>query len=75
MCVQERERGQWTVYYTGSQSFVMMLTILGTLINFDWLVHLVECQNGSTTNCNLHKWQFSVYPLGMNIILTAILDP
>ena len=25
------------------------------LINFDWLVHLVECPNVSTTNCNLEK--------------------
>ena len=25
------------------------------LLSFDWLVHLVECQIVSTTNCNLQK--------------------
>ena len=33
---RERERGQCAVYYTGPQSF---FTTLGTLVNFDWLIH------------------------------------
>ena len=31
------------------------LTTLGPFIEFDWLVHLVECTNVSTTNFNLQK--------------------
>ena len=31
------------------------LTTFGTLGNFDWFIHQVECPNISTTNCNLHK--------------------
>ena len=30
-------------------------TTLWTFIDYDWLVHLVECPNVSTTYCNLHK--------------------
>ena len=28
---------------------------LGTTLNFDWLVHSVECPNDSTTNSKLEK--------------------
>ena len=27
----------------------------GLLLNFNWLVHLVECPNVSSTNCNLES--------------------
>ena len=30
-------------------------TTLGTTLNFDWFVHLVECSNVSTTNSNIQK--------------------
>ena len=33
--------------------FFVDLTILGTVVNFDWLVHLVDCSNVLTNNCNL----------------------
>ena len=45
---RERTRGQWAVYYTGTQSFIMQvflfvsLIILGTLVNSTWLVHWVS---------------------------------
>ena len=39
----QRERGQWAVYYTGPQSFMITfsysLTTLVNLLNFDWLVY------------------------------------
>ncbi len=35
------------------------LTNLGTLLNFDWLIHQVECLNVSTTNFNLQKGKFA----------------
>ena len=31
------------------------LTTLGTLVNFDWLVHSVDCSNVSIANSNLQK--------------------
>ena len=38
------ERGQWAVYYTSSQCFIITflfvgLTTLGTIVNFDWVVY------------------------------------
>ena len=56
---KQSEGGQWAGYYTGPQSiiievfFFVDLTILGTVVNFDWLVHLVDCLNVLTNNCNL----------------------
>ena len=41
-------------------------------MHFDCLVHLVECQNISTTNCNLQKELLCVSSLGIFIILSAI---
>ena len=40
-------RGYLTVYYTSSQSFfIRWLNNFGNfLLNFDWLVHKVECQH------------------------------
>ena len=40
-------------------------TTLGTLINFDWLVHLAECSNVSNTYFNLQKGLFCLSSLGM----------
>ena len=54
-------RGQWAVYYTGPQSFMitfsysLALQLWGLLLKFDWLVHQVECPNVSTTNYKLQK--------------------
>ena len=54
-------RGQWAVYYTSPQSFILTFSyrlaqqIWGLLMNFDWLVHKAECPNVSTTNCNMLK--------------------
>ena len=41
--IDERDRGQWAIYYTSPQSFIISvqfigLTTLGTLVNFDSLV-------------------------------------
>ena len=36
-------------------------TTLGTILNFDWLVHYFECSNVLTTI----KWQFCVSSLGV----------
>ena len=49
-------RGHWAVYYSSPQSFTIMfylsfaLQLWELLLTFDWLVHLVECPNVSTTN-------------------------
>ena len=57
--VHQGWRGHWAVYYTGPQSLIITFSYslaeqpLGLLLNFDWLVHLVEYPNVSTTNCNL----------------------
>ena len=53
-----REEKLGFFYYTSLQKFYdnvflfVGLIILGTLLNFERLVHKVEC---STTNCNLQK--------------------
>ena len=68
--------GHWAVYYTSPQSLIITfsysLISWGFLLNFDWLVHLVECPNVSTTNRNLKTGLFCVSSLGMNINLSAI---
>ncbi len=55
-------RGHWAVYYPSPQSFKICFlirwhNIIGELIllNFYWLIHLVECPNVSTANCDLQK--------------------
>ncbi len=48
--------GPRAVYYTSPQILMVTfflfvgLTILGTLLNFNWLAYLVECPNVSTTD-------------------------
>ena len=55
------ERGQWAVFHTSPQSFIVKFSYLlaqqlwGLLLNFDWLVYEVECPNVSTINCNLQN--------------------
>ena len=61
-------RGHWAVYYTSQQPW-------GLLLNFYWLVHLVECLNVLTTNCNQQKGQFCVSSLGMYIIYQPLSYP
>ena len=46
-------RGQLAVYNTSPQTFYYQLW--GLLMNFDWLIHSVECPNVSATNCNLQR--------------------
>ena len=36
-------------------SYALALQLWGLLMDFDWLVYLVEGSNVSTTNCNLQK--------------------
>ena len=48
---------------------------MGTFIDFDWLVHLVECLNVSTTYSNLHKAWLWVSLLGMYINLSPLSYP
>ena len=66
----EREGGQWAVFCTSPQSFIdkvflfVGLTTLGTLVNFYWLVHSVDCSNVSTTNLNLQMGYFCVSKIG-----------
>ena len=69
----QRERGHWAVYYSSSQSF--MITFSYSLAYQPWvlelnviqIVYFVECQNISTTNCNLqkgyfvHHWECTMY--------------
>ena len=55
--ISEKERGQWAVYQTSPQIFIMRFyslakQLLGTLVNFDWLIHKVEFSNVSTTKSN-----------------------
>ena len=53
--------GQWAVYYTSPQSFILTFSYslplqnLGLLLHFDWLIHQGLCPNVSTTNCSLQK--------------------
>ena len=48
--LSQRERGQWTVYNTSPQSFIITFSYSLTSVNFEWLFHLFECSNFSTTN-------------------------
>ena len=54
-------REHWFDYYTSPQSFMITFSyqlpqqLWDILFNFGCLVHLVECPNISTTNCNLQK--------------------
>ena len=61
-----RRRGQWAVNYTSHQSFLIFLSFLNLnlFMNFDCLVHWVECPNVSTTNCNLQKVNFVYHQWG-----------
>ena len=47
--------------------FFWLNNIGGLLLNFYWLVHSFECQNVSTTNCNIHKDYFCVSSLVINL--------
>ena len=58
MVVGERERGDNGMFITLVPKFLYYflfvgLKTLGTLVNFDWLIHKVECSNFSVTNFNL----------------------
>ena len=59
MYIYQEGRGVLNDYYTSPQSFIVMLSyllaqqLLGLLLN--WLVHLTECTNVLTTNCNLQN--------------------
>ena len=67
--------GQWAIYYSSPQSFIIMFSYSFTsvtLVNFDWLVQLIECLNISTTNFNLQKKKFCVSSLWVYINLSAI---
>ena len=61
MSERERERGDNWLIISQSTKFCndvflfVGFTTLGTLVNFNWLVQLVECSNVSTTNFNLEK--------------------
>ena len=54
------ERGHIAIYYASPQSYIMIFSfslaqqLWGLLLNFDWLVHQVECTNVSTFNCKVH---------------------
>ena len=61
--------GQWAVYNTSPQSFIVTLSdslakpLWGLLFNFDWLVRLVECSNfqililiGRKSDIVCHNW-------------------
>ena len=45
----------WLLHWSPKyESFLFVdLTILGTVVNFDWLVYLVDSLNVLTNNCNL----------------------
>ena len=53
-------REHWAVYYNSPHSHMFSYSLAqqpwGLLLNFEWLVYLVECPNDSTPNCNLKKW-------------------
>ena len=74
----ERERGDNGLFITLVHKFLQSvflfvgLPTLGTLIEFDWLVHKVECPNDSTTNLNLQKEFICVSSYGMYINISAI---
>ena len=55
-------RRHWAVYDTSPQTIVKLAQQLwGLLINFDWLVHEVECLNFSTTYYCLQGGIFVYY--------------
>ena len=51
-------------YYTSPQSLIFFFNNFGTCLYFDWLVHLVECVNVSTSNCNYSVGNFVYHYLG-----------
>ena len=55
----------WSPKFCNESFLIRCLHNFGDFIQFWWLVHLVECSNVSTTNCNLQKLLFGVYALGM----------
>ena len=54
-----RERGQWAVFYTRPQSFILTLSYLLALqhrgLEFDLLVHYVKSPNALTTSLIYQK--------------------
>ena len=76
-------RGHLAVYSTSPQSFIITILIgllnnfLGLILNFDWLIHIVECSNVSTIEiyrrgnfvyhhlgCTSINWPLSLNPCG-----------
>ncbi len=63
-------RGQWTVYYTSPQSFILTFChsvdqqLQGIQMNFDWLIYLVKCSNVSSNNCDQQKREFVYHHWG-----------
>ena len=71
-------RGHSTIYYTSLQSFLItsyILILRGLLLNFNWLVHYIECPNVSTTNCNIQKVVLCLSLLGIYIKLSCLPYP
>ena len=72
----QRGWGHWAVYYTGPQSFTVFLfsdfITLRILLNFDWLVHKVECPNVLTTIIIYRNGNFEIY---INLFATVPLNP
>ena len=62
----------WFLKSYNNVSLLVGSTTLGTLVNFDWLLHKIECPNVSTTNANLQNGYFTVSSFGMYINLSAI---
>ena len=60
---------------TSPQSLILTFSYLlayqpwGLLLNFDWLVHLVDCPNVTTTICNLQKKNFVYHHRGCTMYI------
>ena len=75
--IAQRERGQWTVYYSSSQSFI--LTFSYFLNNFDWLILKAIVQTFQLKiliyrrgNCVHQVWGCTLsYPFRFLIIVTV----
>ena len=56
------------VYYTSPKiirlSYSLALQTWGLLMNLDWLVHLIQCPNVSTFDCNCTEWSILCIIIG-----------
>ena len=63
------------LHWSQKFSYSLDYQLWGPLMNFNWFIHKVQCQNVSTNNCNLQKREFCVGPLGCTSIRWTLSYP